>query len=191
MFIAGAVATIGIATNAMHTVIGAMLLAPGFMPITRVALGLIARHNTWRYGVSDFIKGYSALLLGAAVATLLLNGLGPEPLPGASSYYAPANKLSQYWSSFSASSILTSVFAGVAGGLLMAAKKSVLASGVMVALALVPSAALIAVGVVEGQFDLAQDAALRFLADVLIVFGCSLLVLGCNRLYSLKRNMQL
>jgi hypothetical protein len=37
MGIAGVLATIGIATNALHIVVGAMLIAPGFQPIVRTA----------------------------------------------------------------------------------------------------------------------------------------------------------
>lgn len=59
MVVSGSLATIGVVTNSLHIVIGGMLVAPGFMPITRVALGLVSRHKAWYYGSWDFLKDTS------------------------------------------------------------------------------------------------------------------------------------
>lgn len=191
MSISGALAAIGIATNALHIVVGAMLIAPGFMPITRVALGIVAKHHTWRYGVRDFLMSYLALIVGAALAALLLKALGYPPLPGSPSYYVPAKTLSAYWTSVSVPSTLTSLVAGAAGGLLVASMRSVLTSGVMIGLALVPSAALIGIGLVAADFDIARQALVRFGVEVALVFSLSLAVLACNRFWLHKRDMRL
>lgn len=191
MFISGSLAAIGIATNALHIVIGGMLIAPGFMPITRIALGLIARHRTWRYGLLDFIQGYLALIAGALMTAVVLKAVGYDPLPGAASYYATEKKLAYYWTTISTASGLASFVAGIAGGLLVASKRSVLASGVMIGLALVPSAALIGIGILEAEMILAKKALFRFALDVALVLTASLAVLLSARLYLHKRDMQL
>jgi hypothetical protein len=42
MLLSGAVAAVGLATDAPHIVIGAMIIAPGFEPFLRIPFGLIA-----------------------------------------------------------------------------------------------------------------------------------------------------
>ncbi|CAN5920880.1 hypothetical protein BH24BAC1_BH24BAC1_17020 [soil metagenome] len=60
MAIAGSLAIVGIVTNALHIAIGGMLVAPGFMPIIRIPLGIVAGHQGWYWGVVDTLKGYGA-----------------------------------------------------------------------------------------------------------------------------------
>lgn len=190
MAISGALAAVGIATNALHIVVGGMLIAPGFMPITRVALGFIGRQqDTWRYGIYDFLKGYFALILGAIAMTALLKMIGHNPLPGSISYYVANKSLMEYWTTISSPAVLTSLVASIAGGLLVASKKSVLASGVMIGLALVPSAALVGMGLIAGDFAIALKAVLRFAVEVVLVFAMSFMVFLCSRIYLHRRDM--
>lgn len=58
MAIAGIIAAIGITTNALHLVIAAMVIAPGFEPISRIALGLVSGSRAWQRGLTDTLKGY-------------------------------------------------------------------------------------------------------------------------------------
>jgi hypothetical protein len=67
MIAAGCVTVIGISTGALHLVIGAMVIAPGFEPISRIALGLAAGGQGWRRGAIDTAKAYTALILAAGV----------------------------------------------------------------------------------------------------------------------------
>ncbi len=60
-----------------------MLIAPGFLPLVRVSLGIVAQSPAWRRGLVDLIKGYAAV---AASATLLLIGMGKQPLGEEASY---------------------------------------------------------------------------------------------------------
>lgn len=189
MFLAGVLAAVGIATNALHIVVGGMLIAPGFMPITRVALGMVAKSRTWRYGVIDFIKGYSMLIAGAMLTTVILKVFGQDPLPGVPSYYAAEKYLVEYWTTINVASVLASFAAGIAGGLLVASKRSVFTSGVMIGLALVPSAALIGMGLLEGDVGLTLRALLRLVIDVFLVLTSSTIVLVAIRLYSHRRDL--
>ena len=167
-----------------------MLVAPGFMPIVRVALGQVTRRRLWQFALSDLLSGYASLIAGAASMTLLLL-LGQTPLPGADSYYVTEQKLVAYWTRFSAASLLASSVAAIAGALLIASNRSVFTSGVMIGLALVPTAAIVGMAAVSGQLQLALDALWRFLADVAIVLGFSLLVLTIDQRFVHKRPMRL
>lgn len=187
MALAGVVAVAGLASNAVHLVIGAMLIAPGFEPLVRISLGAVGANRAWRWGVIDTVKGYGALVLGAAASTLLLRGLGTKPL-GDTTGYLSSGILVDYWTTFSWSSTVVTVAAGLAGAILIAASRSVLTAGVMVALALVPSAAMVGVGLAMWQIDLAGLSLLRWLHDAGIVMGTALLVLVVIRLRRGRRH---
>lgn len=103
-----------------------MLVAPGFMPISRIALGLAGKNPSWHFGLFDFLKGYLVLILGAALTALLLGGMGMNPKEGSSAYYVIEKDLINYWTTVSKFSLLASAAASIAGALLIATKKSVL-----------------------------------------------------------------
>jgi uncharacterized membrane protein len=180
MGIAGVIATIGIASNALHIVIGAMLIAPGFQPIVRVALGVIAGNAAWRRGIVDTLGGYAALAVGAAATALFLQALGKSPL-GSEASYLPSNALMSYWTTITLTSVVVTSVAGVAGAILVATDRAVLTAGVMVALALVPGAAIAAVAAAAGDFGLAALGALRWLIEAGLVLLAALLVLSWKR----------
>ena len=177
MATSGVIAAAGIATNAIHLVVGAMVIAPGFEPLLRLSLGAVNRHRVWRYGAIDTAKAYGALLAGAGLTMLVLPLLGVNVPAGDAGYLTP-HTLVQYWSSVTTSATVVAVAGGVAGALLVAANRSVLTAGVMIALALVPSATLTAAGLVTGDLDLAARAGVRWLHDAAIVVATGLLVLG-------------
>lgn len=137
MALAGVVATIGIATNATHIVVAAMVIAPGFEPPIRVALGAVSGRATWKFGVLDTIKGYGALIGGALVTGLLLPLLGVT-IPEGEAGYVRNGILISYWQEVTVSGTVLTIAAGIAGALLIAANRSVLTAGVMIALALIP-----------------------------------------------------
>ena len=188
MAIAGMVAAWGVASSALHLVIGAMVIAPGFEPITRIALGVVSRKRAWRQGVIDTLKGYAVLIAAAAAAAMLLRMLGKSPLPGEASYFLPGT-LQSYWTTITAASLLVSAVASIAGAVLIAAHRAVLTAGVMIALALVPSAAIVGMSLTEADFETARQAAARLLIDIALVLSCSLLVFLWKRLHIQRRDL--
>lgn len=187
MFTAGALAAVGISTGAIHIVIGAMVIAPGFEPLTRVALGAVAGGSALRRGLMDASKGYLALLLGAVLASVLLPAFGKVILQGPDSYLE-SSSLVRYWSSTDPTSLFITVLAGAAGAILVATNRTVLTAGVMIALALIPSAALIGSGLVAGDGEVAVGALVRWVLDVLLVTGMSVLVLWWKRVTVQRRD---
>lgn len=71
--------------------------------------------------------------------------------------------------------------AGAAGALLIDTNRAILTAGVMVALALVPGAAIAALAVVSGGLEVAASGALRWAVEVSLVLLTSLLVLFWKR----------
>lgn len=190
MAISGILAAIGIATNALHIVIAAMVIAPGFEPISRLSLGAVSGSSAWRRGLTDTALGYMALLGGAIAATLVLQALGKSPLGGESTYL-PTGVLISYWTNITTSSLIITAVAGIAGAILIATNRSVLTAGVMIALALVPAAAITGMALVSGEFSLALKSLLRWLIEVAFVAGFSGLVFLWKRIRVQQRRMAL
>lgn len=180
MGVAGAVAVAGLVTNSLHLVIGAMVVAPGFEPLLKLSLSATAGGGAWRRGLVQVAQGYGALLIGAVLGGLLLS-LGGTSLPAGTGGYLAEGTLVSYWSSVTLAGTLVAVVAGVAGALLVNANRAVLTAGVMVALALVPGAALVGLGIIAGDGALARDGAVRWLHDALIVVAVGTAAFGTIR----------
>lgn len=165
MFFSGVMAAIGISINSLHLVVGAMLIAPGFEPISRFSLGMITKHKDWKNGFYDSLKGYLILILGGITGALTIKLLGKDVIPGSSSYLAPG-VLASYWTSITATSLIVSMIASIAGGIIIMTNKTILTAGVMVALALIPSGTLVGMRLVEGDFFIAGKASLRLIIDI-------------------------
>lgn len=175
MAIAGVIAGLGIVSGSVHVVVGAMIIAPGFQPFARFVLGLVNRSRTWRGGLGDVFLAYGALVGGSAAASILSVLLGASALDSGASGYLGADPLVSYWTTTTWVGVAVGAVAAICGGLLLAINRTVLTAGVMVALALVPTAAIVPMALVAGDPALAGRAGLRFLIEVgLVVAGTGL-----------------
>jgi hypothetical protein len=180
MALAGTIAAAGILTNSLHIVVGAMVIAPGFEPIARISLGLVSRCLAWHRGLLDTLKAYLSLIAGAALGTWTVAMLGHTPADPKSTYLS-GSALLGYWTGMAPSSLLVSTAAAIAGAILLVKMRSVLTAGVMIALALIPAAALVGIGLASGRLDLAGQGALRLAVEIAIVALMTLLVFGLKR----------
>jgi hypothetical protein len=178
MALAGAIAAFRIVSDTIHVVVGAMLIAPGFEPLLRIVFGLLGDRHSIGAGLKSSAAGYGVLALSAGVAVwvaLPLNDMTAEQLR--EGYWA------NYWSSIKGSGVATSLLAGIAGGLIVSSRMKVLATGVMVALALIPSMALIGMGLAFSNLDLALGGAARWVVEVLCV------LIGGGSIMALKKTL--
>lgn len=189
MSLAGFIAALGLLTDALHLLVGAMVIAPGFEPLSRIALGWVGRSRAWRRGGADALKGYAALMAGAALAAAVARPLGLMD-PGDGAYLQPGALLA-HWPSFSPSTLLVSAAASLAGAILVITMRSVLTAGVMIALALVPAAALVGIGLASAEPGVAAQALLRLALEVALVLGASALVFAWKRYRVERRRMSM
>ncbi|MFD1911085.1 DUF389 domain-containing protein [Halodurantibacterium flavum] len=178
MALAGAVAAFGIAADTIHIVVGAMLIAPGFEPLLRTVFGVLGDRHSATAGLKGTAYGYLVLAVTAAAVTplaLTLNDLGADEL--AAGYWA------KYWSETRPAGVATSLLAGVAGGIIVSSRLKVLGTGVMVALALIPTMTLIGMGLATGLPDMVWGAAGRWVVEMLCV------IVGGGAILALKRKL--
>lgn len=179
MFLAGAVAAIGLWMDKIHVVIGAMVIAPAFEPLLRIPFGLIAGPRRMQGGGAvSALAGYALIVLGGVTTLLILRVIDPTPTAG---HELEAREWVQYWSSFTSPGVFASVLGALAGAFVVSGLRSVLTTGVMITLSLVPSITLAGMALVDGNTELAQGALARWVVDVAIVVTMSALVLGLKQ----------
>jgi uncharacterized membrane protein len=88
-----------------------------------------------------------------------------------------------FWSTVTTTGVTTSGFAAIAGAIVISGQRSVLTTGVMVALALVPSMTLVGMGVAVADYSLAWGGAVRWMVDAGLVLSLSALVILVKKWY--------
>ena len=165
MALAGIIAASGLWSDRLQIVIGAMVIAPGFVPLLRLPLGFLTGPRTMvSRGSAAVLSGYGALALSAAATFWALQTIDPS-----SSTELASREWIRYWSSFSPSAVIVALGAGTAGAVIVTAGRSILTAGVMIALALVPTMAITGMALAAGDFSLAAQAAGRWVVDAVSV----------------------
>ena len=178
MFLAGAVAGVGLFVDTLHIVIGAMLIAPGFEPLVRVCVGVASGlPDTARRGALGVQVGYIAVAAGGAVGAV--SAAWADPTLGLNAMFD--GNWVQYWTSFSRTSVIVAFVAGLAGAIVVNSHQTVFATGVMIALALIPGMAVFGAGISAGQFALALQGLSRWGIDAACVLTACLVVFGIKR----------
>ena len=176
--LAGTVAGAGLFVDTLHIVVGAMLIAPGFEPLVRVCVGLASGlPDTARRGALGVLLGYLAVAAGGALGAI------------SAAWADPALDLNvmfdgtwvQYWTSFNRTSVIVAVAAALAGAIVVNSHQTVFATGVMIALALIPGMAIFGAGISAGEFALALRGLGRWAMDAACVLAACLLVFGIKR----------
>lgn len=183
MAMAGIVAAAGLLSGALHIVIGAMLIAPGFEPPVRAVYGAVfGSLEEVGEGLAALGAGYAALAAGAALTV----GVAALVSPGSLSGLADKD-LVAYWTTPSWNAPLIALAAAIGGAIVVTTRRTVFGAGVMVALALVPGAAIAGMGLATGSRGLALDGLLRFLLDIVCVVAAAFVVLGAKRAFVHRR----
>ena len=178
MALAGAVAASGLWTDTLHIVVGAMLIAPGFEPLLRIPFGLIGgpRELTIK-GLVSTASGYAVLLAGAALTYLILRWIDPASSPDLMTRHWV-----RYWSQTTASGAFVALIGGVTGAVVITTQRSTLTAGVMIALALVPTMALVGMASVCGDWQLAGRGFVLWAVNVAAVLVASAVTFGLKQL---------
>lgn len=137
----GAVAATGFfSTPPTQTIafISASVIAPGFEPLAKVPLGLVlGRWHTVLRGLRSALVGYGLIALVAALAYLLLEATGVAT----TKKFVLNKEVARLVNPISLD-ILVSSAAAFAGVIMIAARRFALLAGPLMALALIPSAAM-------------------------------------------------
>ena len=157
--------------------VSASVIAPGFEPLAKVPLALVLRRWTmlWR-GLRSALLGYLLIAVAAGLAYLLLEATGGTTLKN-----FLGNKEIDKLSNPTSLDILVSGAAAVAGVVMVASRRFSLLAGPLIALALIPSAAMAGVAAAAGNPKLVGQALERLGLDVALIFGLGVVVVGLKQ----------
>ena len=178
MALGGAITTAGLVSDPVPQAIAfvaASIIAPGFEPIAKIPLGLILRrwNVVWR-GVQSTVVGYVVLILAAALTFLVLQALGASTVAA-----FVENPEVERIAHPTAIDLLVSACAAVAGVIMIAAYRRSVIAGPLIALVLIPAAAMIGVALAAGETTLAREGLERLGLDavLIVLLGASVLFL--------------
>ena len=182
MAFSGLFAAVGLHTGALHLIVGAMLVTPAYEPLAQLAFGFLNRGSNVRSALYDTVTAYVALVAGAAAFVAANAVFGSTLLGSSSDTYLSSQVLETYWTTTTWTSVLIAAAGGAAGALLIVTNRRVLATGVVIALALVPSLALAVMELAKGELDLAARATGRWAVDMVLVIA------ACSVVFAVKRH---
>lgn len=182
----GAIAATGfLSTPPTQTIafVSASVIAPGFEPLAKVPLGIVlGRWQTVLRGLRSALVGYLLVGLAAGLTYLLLETTGvatPKNFLGNKEIDKLANPISL--------DILVSSAAAIAGVTMVAARRFAVLAGPLMALALIPAAAMAGVAALTGNGQLMVQGLERLGIDVALIFGLGLVVVGLKQLLVHRR----
>ncbi|MDQ3848451.1 MAG: TIGR00341 family protein [Thermoproteota archaeon] len=172
MLIATVVALLGLVTNNVAIIIGAMLISPLLGPVSSIAANLVLGRQ--RNAKESVIFASKIILSSIAVSALLTAGL---------SLFQPLNITSEIQSRTDANPIfiVVAVMLGIAGGLAMLTAIPEIIVGVAIAVALIPPATTVGIGLGLGSAQVAERASFVLLSNLI---G---LIMGLMIVFLLKR----
>jgi hypothetical protein len=170
MVLGAAIAVAGLFSAAVPQALAlaaAAIIAPAFEPVAKLAVGLIRRSGyAIRRALIAVAGGYLVMVVAGALTYLLLSGLGavsPEALAGSEGIKTVTHPTAADW--------VISACGATAGLVIVTAYRRAVIAGALIALALVPAAALIGVGIAAGELVLALEALRRMGLDMLLVLA--------------------
>ncbi|RAK62669.1 DUF389 domain-containing protein [Hymenobacter edaphi] len=164
MALGGIIATVGLVSEPVPQAVAfvaSAIIAPGFDPMTTVALGVVLRRGPLvRRGFTSALAGY-AVLIGAAALTMWAMVAAGE----ADAALLATNKEVQHLAHPMLMELAVAGAGALAGVVMLAAFRRSFQAGPLIAMAFIPAAALIGAAPVVGRFDLALEGLERFGAD--------------------------
>jgi hypothetical protein len=165
--------------------VGASITSPGFEPLAKVGQSLVLRRASMaRHGALAALAGYAVLILAACASFGLLRLLGEV-----THHQLVTQPISTALTSWHARSLLPSITAAAAGGLMVASLRDTYVVGPLMILALIPAAGLVGAGLACGDLMLAGMALARSAVDMLFVIAMTAAVFAWKQKSKHRRPM--
>ena len=172
--IATMLAAIGIITDSIVLIIGAMVVGPEFGPLAGVSVAVSeGRAELARRSFAALAVGFPMGVVAAALLTLVLVAIGVAP----DELRRTEQELTLFISQPNWYSVIVAVLAGIAGMLALVSAKSGPLIGVLISVTTIPSAANVGVAVAYGSWGEAMRAAVHLGINVVAIVVSGLAVL--------------
>jgi hypothetical protein len=157
--------------------VAASIIAPAFEPIAKVPIALVLRNNAvLGRAIWSFSAGYLTLIVAAAATFLCLRFTG-----AASASALLRNKEVQALLDSGVPDFTVSAAGALAGIMIVVTYRDAVIAGPLIAMVLVPAAALLGVSVALLEPGLVAGAAMRFGIDMVFVFASGVSVVALKQ----------
>lgn len=175
MALGGVIAAIGLVSEPAPqalTFAAASIIAPGFEPLAKIPLGVVlGRWNVVARGALASLAGYAVLILSAALVMWILFATESVEFkeladnPEVKNIAAPKLK-----------EMIVSAAAALAGVVMIAAYRRSVIAGPLIAIVIIPAAALVGAGLAAQSERLVYEGFERLGLDVLFIIGAGIIV---------------
>jgi uncharacterized hydrophobic protein (TIGR00271 family) len=180
MTIATMIGAIGILTDSIVLIIGAMVVGPEYGPLAGISVAVVeGRHRLAGKSLQAILVGFPLGIVSAAALTALLRLIGIAP----SVLLPEEHELTLFIADPNWYSVIVAVLAGVVGMLALVGAKSGVLVGVLISVTTIPAAANVGVAAVYGDWESVQGAATQLVINVLAI-----VLSGISVLWMIKRN---
>lgn len=181
MALGGAVSAVGALSEpsvAMIAYVASAVIAPGFEPVAKIALGLVLRRGeVLKTGLVSTLAGYLVLILAAAATWWGLHAAGAVEAGDFLGGDALKHTIDP-----SAEVLLVAACGAVAGAVMQASYRRSVIAGALIALRIIESAGVVGVALALGRFDLAGQSLQRLATDASFIVVAGLVVFGIKQL---------
>jgi uncharacterized hydrophobic protein (TIGR00271 family) len=179
LIIATLLAAIGVVTDSLITVVGAMVVGPEFGPLAALAVGLVDRRWTLvRRAALALLVGFPVAMAVTAGATALALATGLADVQALDSL----NRATDFIFHPGAFSLIVALLAGAVGMLSLTSGKSAALVGVFISVTTVPAAGYVAVALVSGEPQRAWGSLVQLVINLAGIAVAAAVVLVIRRM---------
>jgi uncharacterized hydrophobic protein (TIGR00271 family) len=184
MILAMLIAAVGIVTDSIILIIGAMIVGPEFGPLAGFSVALVQRRRELaRRSLTALLVGFPLGIAVTYVTTLALRALGVFPdeigVHSETLFISNANRYS----------VVVAALAGVAGMISLTTAKAGALIGVLVSVTTIPAAANVAVAAAYGNWAECRGAALQLTINLVAIVLAALATLAVQRRLAQRRRL--
>lgn len=182
MVLATLIAGVGILTDSVILIIGAMVVGPEFGPLAGLCVALVQRRlSLARRSLVALAVGFPAAIAATYVSTLLLRAAdrGPDELGD-----HPATLFISHPDLFS---VIVALLAGIAGVLSLSTAKSGALIGVLISVTTIPAAANVGVAAAYQDWSEFRGAAAQLAINLVAIVLAGVITLSIQRAFYVRR----
>jgi uncharacterized hydrophobic protein (TIGR00271 family) len=185
--VATMIAAIGVITDSIVLVIGAMVVGPEYGPLAGICVAVVeGRLSLAARSLKAIIVGFPLGIVSSALLTwlLLVAGIAPEAL------VPEEHELTLFIADPNWYTVIVSVLAGIVGMLALVGAKSGVLTGVLISVTTIPAAANVGVAAVYGDWNAVAGAAAQLVINLLAIIISGIAVLWVIKRARLRRIAQ-
>jgi uncharacterized hydrophobic protein (TIGR00271 family) len=184
MTVATMIAAIGVITDSIVLVIGAMVVGPEYGALAGICVAVVeGRLDLAAKSLRAIVIGFPLGIVSAAVLTAILLAIGVAP----EALIPEEHELTLFISDPNWYTVIVSVLAGIVGMLALVGAKSGVLTGVLISVTTIPAAANVGVAAVYGDWNAVAGATAQLVINLVAIIVSGIAVLWVIKRARMRR----